>query len=264
MVFHPHGWIKAEQVIDFIDHAVEKHGKKVKFLTFKEAHARLQKSLFRNDEWRACADSVFILDVNNDGYMDIVDLRTKAGKTYLWDPELSHWQVVQGPGRSGAAHHPRREVALRRAAKERLRFTRVSIFIIADGLSRQITQGVSTLTANNGSTTRIIAAGSARKIGPKYPSLSRLLDIDGDGICEMLGTNGKVYRHEPGKAWQRLPFDAPMQDPALASSISTAMANSTLFAPDESAYSVHRFQRLEVRLETNVAPANPATPARSR
>src|SRR5207253_629821 len=33
LVFHPHGWIKSEQVVDLIDHAVAKHGKRVKFLT---------------------------------------------------------------------------------------------------------------------------------------------------------------------------------------------------------------------------------------
>lgn len=46
MVFHPHGWIKNDQVIELIDHAVAKHGKKVKFLTFKEAQERLDKNLF--------------------------------------------------------------------------------------------------------------------------------------------------------------------------------------------------------------------------
>ena len=41
LVFHPHGWIKAEQIVELIDHAVEKHGKKVKFLTFSECAERL-------------------------------------------------------------------------------------------------------------------------------------------------------------------------------------------------------------------------------
>ncbi|RPH44111.1 MAG: dehydrogenase, partial [Planctomycetota bacterium] len=34
-VFHPHGWIKSEQVVELIDHVVAKHGNKVKFLTFR-------------------------------------------------------------------------------------------------------------------------------------------------------------------------------------------------------------------------------------
>ena len=44
MVFHPHGWIKAEQIIELIDHAEQKHGKKVKFLTFREARDRLKQN----------------------------------------------------------------------------------------------------------------------------------------------------------------------------------------------------------------------------
>ncbi len=45
LVFHPHGWIKSEQVVELIDHAVKKHGNKVKFLNFKEANDRLNKNL---------------------------------------------------------------------------------------------------------------------------------------------------------------------------------------------------------------------------
>src|SRR5439155_12433916 len=41
LVFHPHGWIRNDQVVELIDHAVKKHGTNVKFLTFKEAHDRL-------------------------------------------------------------------------------------------------------------------------------------------------------------------------------------------------------------------------------
>ena len=45
LVFHPHGWIRTEQVVELIDHAVTKHGKKVKFLDFREAQERLNKNL---------------------------------------------------------------------------------------------------------------------------------------------------------------------------------------------------------------------------
>ncbi len=41
LVFHPHNWIKPEQINELIDHAVTKHGKKIKFLNFREAVERL-------------------------------------------------------------------------------------------------------------------------------------------------------------------------------------------------------------------------------
>ena len=44
LVFHPHGWISSAQVVDFIDYAVEKHGPKVKFLNFREAADRLNRT----------------------------------------------------------------------------------------------------------------------------------------------------------------------------------------------------------------------------
>src|SRR5689334_9838616 len=40
-IFHPHGWSSAAQMVDFIDYAVAKYGKKVKFLNFAEAQTRL-------------------------------------------------------------------------------------------------------------------------------------------------------------------------------------------------------------------------------
>src|SRR5262249_10200432 len=48
MVFHPHGWIRNDQVVEFIDYATEKYGKKVKFLTFKEALERLNEGLLKS------------------------------------------------------------------------------------------------------------------------------------------------------------------------------------------------------------------------
>src|SRR5262249_23483205 len=45
LVFHPHGWIKPEQVVELIDHAKARHGGKVKFLTFREAKDRLDRNL---------------------------------------------------------------------------------------------------------------------------------------------------------------------------------------------------------------------------
>ena len=52
LVFHPHGWIKPEQIVELIDHAETKHGKKVKFLTFKEAARRLEENLMHGHPMR--------------------------------------------------------------------------------------------------------------------------------------------------------------------------------------------------------------------
>lgn len=75
LVFHPHGWIKAEQVVELIDHAVEKHGRKVKFLTFREAADRLKKILLRRDTGDAASFLTAgqrLLDADQDGFLDVV------------------------------------------------------------------------------------------------------------------------------------------------------------------------------------------------
>jgi putative membrane-bound dehydrogenase-like protein len=42
LVFHPHGWITPEQIVELIDHAVETHGRKVRFLSFRDVAQRLR------------------------------------------------------------------------------------------------------------------------------------------------------------------------------------------------------------------------------
>jgi hypothetical protein len=205
MVFHPHGWIKAEQVIDFIDHAVEKHGKKVKFLTFQEAYARLQKSLFRGDEWRGCADVVIPLDVNNDGYMDIVDLRTRAGKTYLWDTDLSSWTIVPGPDSVGLK--PLLGGGFQFGVLQKNGFASIAYFerVPRPMAVNRYTEGIVHFDGK-----KWVADDKAGKGAPSVivPVL-RLIDLDGDGICEKLDGYTGVFAYQSGKDWQRLPFGRP-------------------------------------------------------
>ena len=205
MVFHPHGWIKAEQVIELIDHAQQKHGKKVKFMTFREAYDRLRKSLFRNDDWRGCADSVLLLDVDNDGYLDIVDLRTRAGKTYLWDPEYSHWRVVGGP--DGVGFKKLLGGGFQFGVLQKNGFASVAYSYptrIATGLDRY-REAVCHFDGSKWIADGKIGTARLHVSVPVY----RLLDLDGDGICEKIDGGAGVYAYEPGKDWQQLPFVLP-------------------------------------------------------
>ena len=51
LCFHPHGWIRNDQVVDLIDHAVKKHGKKVAFLTCAEVLRRIDKRTLGRTDW---------------------------------------------------------------------------------------------------------------------------------------------------------------------------------------------------------------------
>jgi len=45
LCFHPHGWINNTQIVELIDHAVSRYGRKVKFLSLRDVQARLDKNL---------------------------------------------------------------------------------------------------------------------------------------------------------------------------------------------------------------------------
>jgi hypothetical protein len=96
LVFHPHGWIKPEQIVELIDHAVTKHGKKVKFLTFKECAERLNTNLLPNVTIRnqTGMPSAELIDLTDDGLLDVRLLGRLRAYMLLsrhWDREKRAW-----------------------------------------------------------------------------------------------------------------------------------------------------------------------------
>lgn len=100
LVFHPHNWIRPDQVVDLIDHAVEKHGKRVKFLTFRECAERLQKNFLQGHPIRSVVgrdNGVRVLDVNDDGHMDVVVANSKTHATYVWNAKGTRFDSMFFP-----------------------------------------------------------------------------------------------------------------------------------------------------------------------
>jgi putative membrane-bound dehydrogenase-like protein len=116
LVFHPHGWIRNDQIVELIDHAVAKHGKKVKFLTFGECAERLNENVLGGIPLSHLADEDYakidrslvstdlpryarlvarptLVDMNGDGYMDVryasnlMKLRARA-----WLADQKRWR----------------------------------------------------------------------------------------------------------------------------------------------------------------------------
>ncbi len=131
-VFHPHGWIENEQVVELIDYAVKKHGRKVKFLTFKEALERLNKNarggrpLRKADgsadqpegEWELHPfmrripgarlldakghDAGFrMVDIDEDGHLDVVFSNDEEYGVYLFESPLKGWTRKVMAGKAG-------------------------------------------------------------------------------------------------------------------------------------------------------------------
>jgi putative membrane-bound dehydrogenase-like protein len=209
LVFHPHGWIKAEQVIELIDHAVERHGKKVKFLTFREARDRLVKHLLggvplRNTQGED--NGVRVLDLDGDGYLDVVIGNERVKQSRLWSPGKKSWIVSDFPvslaGEAGARFgvlHPdgRPSLLLRNDRKAGAWHFDGSRWVeektLLDGLDLD---GKPILLADQGRDRGV-----------------RMRDLDGDGICELIignPTQNVVFRRDVQRQrWVKLPFSMP-------------------------------------------------------
>ena len=94
LVFHPHGWIKSEQIVELIDHAVAKHGKKVKFLTFAEANDRLTRKFPREKRAAPPDDGKRLIDIDNDSDLDAIQSDEKGYLLELWDVPGKSWRRV--------------------------------------------------------------------------------------------------------------------------------------------------------------------------
>ena len=75
VVFHPHGWIRSQQLVEFVDYAAKTYGPRVKFLNFAEALERINKNLLGGVALRTDSGNEYnvqLVDVNADGFLDVV------------------------------------------------------------------------------------------------------------------------------------------------------------------------------------------------
>jgi hypothetical protein len=180
-VFHPHGWIKSDQVIELIDHAVEKHGKKVKFLNFREAQERLDRNLLAGNALRddlGNGSDVRIVDLDNDGYLDVLG----DGQFRIWDPKARSWTSRPCPPGLDAARSLRMGIVGR------------------GGLPTAFLGGKAWTFDGKG------WVEDPRFATTRHGLSFRLLDLDGDGRCEMISDTGIESASE---GWTPLPFRLP-------------------------------------------------------
>jgi putative membrane-bound dehydrogenase-like protein len=236
LVFHPHGWIKAKQIVELIEHAVATHGRKVKFLTFREALERLQKSLLNGGSLRNSRNgmAVTILDLDGDGYQDVVSTFYDSALARLWSSKDRSWGQTPLPGIKAVAPPgtldrpifaflephgvPSALCRLPTAAREAfggLRF---------DGNKWISDQPLAQLPIQDANA----PAGSGHFVSGDAGI--RFRDLDHDGSCEFLIANGKssgAFRwNESAREWTKLPFTVP---PGITFATTKRMDNGVRF-----------------------------------
>jgi putative membrane-bound dehydrogenase-like protein len=268
-VFHPHGWIKSEQVIELIDHAVSKHGKKVKFLTFREALERLNKNLLGGHTLRASDgrdNGVRLLDLDNDGYLDVVIGNDKDRQTRQWRPKTRWWRVQDFPV---AVVLPNSQGKMRDAG------VRFGVFR-SDGRASFVFRNSKSYGGFHFDGDRWLLDDLLRQsLGTGHETVFtnrdgrdcgvRLRDLDKDGRCEVIVSNDKeqaIYRWSlEDKAWKRLPFALPA---AISLVDATGRENGVRFVDinedgyedvlfsNEQGYSLHLFTSMQQGWSTKV------------
>ncbi|MBL8795139.1 MAG: c-type cytochrome [Planctomycetia bacterium] len=209
MVFHPHGWSTAEQFVELIDHAVTKHGKKVKFLTFKEAHERLTKNLLAGKQLRLTTseNGVRLLDLNNDGYLDVVIANAGLQQSRLWLPKERKWLDSEFPvellGNRSFYFGVVRENGYASLFSDNEVVKRTFHF---DG-----TKWTDNATDRNLTGSPVPLRWRAAT-SPELHRGVRLRDLDGDGICEVIVhdfNHREIFTLNKDNSWTKLPFVLP-------------------------------------------------------
>jgi putative membrane-bound dehydrogenase-like protein len=224
LVFHPYGWIGNDQVVELIDHVVKTHGKKVKFLTFREVHDRINKHLLDGVPLRDAKgqdNGVRLLDLDGDGFMDVVIGNDNVNETRVWKPRRNTWEVSGfpakiGPGtRFGVLHRDGRVSLLVRDGTT----TGVWHFEKSKSVPKGMTPTKVRFSYVRGKWVEARGCLAGLEVDGKPVRTARdgkdagvrLIDVDGDGVCELVIGNPQqnaVFAWT-GKGWKKLPFELP-------------------------------------------------------
>jgi len=193
LVFHPYGWIRNDQVNELIDHAVTKYGSKVKFLNFRECFDRLNKNLLAGQPLRAANgqdNGVRLVDVNDDGFLDVLIGNEQKQLTRIWSPDDRRWIETSLPVQLVDVN------ASGQRTEAGIRFGVVKGFgsAVMIQIGRQ-QSGVWKFSDNRWIAAPELLRGLTIDSKPlltadkQHDTGVRLRDINGDGSCEVLVSN---------------------------------------------------------------------------
>ncbi|MBN00839.1 MAG: dehydrogenase [Planctomycetaceae bacterium] len=210
LVCHPNDWIGNHLLLHVVNETLERHGRRVIFLNFKEALERLNQNLLAGQSIRAADggdNGVRLLDLNNDGYLDVVIGNDEMQQTRVWVPEERRWletefpvHIVTGEGDQRLDQGVRFGI-LRPDGAASMIVLNESVQGVWHFEGRQWKRDdtmLRGLVSNGKPCFTVDQAGHDRGV--------RLRDADGDGRCEFLIGNseqkGMLRWNESQKRWQ--------------------------------------------------------------
>jgi hypothetical protein len=213
LVFHPHGWMDQKQVVLLVDHAKKSYGDRVRFMSFADAADALRRNLLGGmpiKTGNGLDNGIRLLDVNNDGYMDVVTGNAKQKQTRVFDPARKTWTQLDFP------------VALvDEAGKDQgVKFVDVqpngnASFVVRNDNDNGVFHFTGMAWTSAGPLTELVT-GDGESVFTSRSGIDRGLrgrDVNGDQFTDLVVNNDQqnaVYLYSPSrKRWEKAPFALP-------------------------------------------------------